>query len=125
MQIPGVDYTESFSSVALDTAIRVLIGIFLYYQKHCQKEKWKLEMFDVEAAVLNADLDMKCFIEWPEGMQEFGSITGAEKQQYCIELKKAIYGNIDSPLRQMKTFTGYLKSNLKLQQSKTDPCILY
>jgi hypothetical protein len=36
-------------------------------------------MFDVEAAFLNADLDMKCFIEWPKGMQEFGFITGAEK----------------------------------------------
>jgi Reverse transcriptase (RNA-dependent DNA polymerase) len=82
-------------------------------------------MFDVEAACLNADLDMKCFIEWPEGMQEFGFITGSEKQQYCIELMKAMYGNIDSPLRWMKTFTGYLKSSLKLQQSKTDPCILY
>jgi Reverse transcriptase (RNA-dependent DNA polymerase) len=69
-------------------------------------------MFDVEAAFLNSDLDMKCFIEWPDGMQEFGSITGAEKQQCCIELKKAMYGNIDSPLRWMKTFTGYLKNNL-------------
>jgi Reverse transcriptase (RNA-dependent DNA polymerase) len=125
MQIPGLDYTESFSPVASDTAIRVFIGIFLYYQKHCPKEKWKLEMFDVEAAFLNADLDMKCLLEWQEGMQEFGFITGTEKQKYCIELKKAMYGNIDSPLRWMKTFTGYLKINLKLQQSETDPCILF
>jgi Reverse transcriptase (RNA-dependent DNA polymerase) len=28
MQIPGKDYTESFSSVASDTGIIVLIGIF-------------------------------------------------------------------------------------------------
>ena len=28
-QIPGVDYTESFSPVATDTAIRMLLGIFL------------------------------------------------------------------------------------------------
>jgi hypothetical protein len=53
---------------------------------------------DFKAAFLNVDLDMKCFIEWPEGIQEFGFINGAEKQQYCIELKKAMYGNIDSPL---------------------------
>jgi hypothetical protein len=59
-------------------------------------------MFDVEAASLNADLDMKCSIEWPEGMQEFGFYTGAEKQQYCIEVKKAMYGNIDLPWRWIK-----------------------
>jgi Reverse transcriptase (RNA-dependent DNA polymerase) len=31
MQIPGVDYTEYFAPVASDTAIRVLISMFLYY----------------------------------------------------------------------------------------------
>jgi hypothetical protein len=41
MQIPGMDYTDSFSPEASDTANRVLIGIFLYYQRHCPKEKWK------------------------------------------------------------------------------------
>jgi hypothetical protein len=31
MQIPGVDYTEYFAPVASDTAIRVIIAMFLYY----------------------------------------------------------------------------------------------
>jgi hypothetical protein len=31
MQIPGVDYTESFAPVATDTSIRAVIGIYLYY----------------------------------------------------------------------------------------------
>jgi hypothetical protein len=30
MQIPGVDFTESFSPVATDATIRMTIGIFLY-----------------------------------------------------------------------------------------------
>jgi Reverse transcriptase (RNA-dependent DNA polymerase) len=29
MQIPGVDYTESFAPVAPDSGIRIVIGIFL------------------------------------------------------------------------------------------------
>ena len=82
-------------------------------------------MFDVEAAFLNEELEAQCFIEWPQGMEEFGFITNKEKLEYCIELKKAMYGNIDSPLRWMKTFSGYLINNLQLQQSVTDPCILY
>ena len=55
MQIPGVDYTESFTPVASDTAIRTIIAMFLYYFHTDKKGKWDLEMFDVEAAFLNAD----------------------------------------------------------------------
>ena len=31
MQVPGVDFTESFYPVALDTSTRILIGLTLYY----------------------------------------------------------------------------------------------
>ena len=33
MQIPGVDYTESFSPVATDTAIRIVFCLVLYYDE--------------------------------------------------------------------------------------------
>ena len=56
MQIPGVDYTESFAPVASDTGIRVVIGIFLYYLHQKPEDNWVLESFDVEAAFLNAVL---------------------------------------------------------------------
>ena len=32
MQVPGVDFTESLSSVASDTSTRILIGLALYYE---------------------------------------------------------------------------------------------
>jgi Reverse transcriptase (RNA-dependent DNA polymerase) len=57
MQIPVVDYSESFAPVASDTSIRVIIAMFLYYHHRDKKSKWDLEMFDVEAAFLNAELD--------------------------------------------------------------------
>jgi hypothetical protein len=57
MQIPGVDYTESFSPVATDTSIRLMIGLYLYFNKHKIDKQWKLEMFDVESAFLIAELD--------------------------------------------------------------------
>jgi Reverse transcriptase (RNA-dependent DNA polymerase) len=125
MQIPGVDFTESFSPVATDTSIRTMIVLCLYLMKKDASNKWKLEMFDVEAAFLNADLDQHVYIEWPEGMEELGFINQTEKKFHCIQLTKAMYGNIDSPRRWMKTFTKYLTEELKLTQSKADPCILY
>ena len=125
MQIPGVDFTESFAPVASDTAIRVIIGVYLYYNKLNPRVNWVLEMFDVEAAFLNADLLQPSYIEWPQGVQELGFISPEESKTTCVELTKAMYGNIDSPLRWMKTFTKHLVDTLKLVQSKSDPCIFY
>ena len=42
-----------------------------------------------------------------------------------MELTKAMHGNIDSPLRWMKTFSKHLVETLMLVQSKSDPCIFY
>jgi Reverse transcriptase (RNA-dependent DNA polymerase) len=50
MQIPGVDYTESFAPVASDSGIRIVIGIFLYYFHLFPRDEWVLESFDVEVA---------------------------------------------------------------------------
>jgi Reverse transcriptase (RNA-dependent DNA polymerase) len=37
-----------------------------------------------------------------------------------------MYGNIDSPLQWMKTFSNILKADtMKMQQSATTPCIFY
>ncbi len=121
MQIPGVDFTESFSPVATDTSIWMMIEIFLFYEKG---KLWILEMFDVEAAFLNADLDRPMYVEWPEGMVELGFMTQEEVEKYCIQLDRAMYGNVDAPIRWMRTFSKHPKS-IGMIQSKTDPCIFY
>jgi Reverse transcriptase (RNA-dependent DNA polymerase) len=95
LQIPGVDYSESFAPLASDTSIRVIITMFLYYHHRYNKSNWDLEIFDVESAFLNADLDKQVFIEWQQGMFELGFITEEAKVNKCIELTKAMYGNID------------------------------
>jgi hypothetical protein len=74
MQIPGVDYTESFSPVATDASVRTVIGISLYYIGHEKalydiNDKWVMEVFDVEAAFLNATMgEEKVYISTPEAM---------------------------------------------------------
>jgi Reverse transcriptase (RNA-dependent DNA polymerase) len=67
MQIPGVDFTESFASVA-DTSIKLVIGIYLYLQKNHPKLNWVLETLDVEAAFLNAIPAFPSYIEWSRGI---------------------------------------------------------
>jgi hypothetical protein len=123
MQVPGVDYTESFSPVATDTTVRSTISLTLYREE----EGWTIDMIDIEAAFLNADLenDNPVYAEWPEGMVELGFITEEERQKYCIKLNKAMYGGVDVPRLFMKTLKAHLVNKMKMVQSKVDPCLYF
>ncbi len=66
VQIPGLDFTDSFAPVATDTSVCVLFAIALYYKE------WTIEVIDVEAAFLEADLEEAVYIDWPEGVTELG-----------------------------------------------------
>jgi Reverse transcriptase (RNA-dependent DNA polymerase) len=73
MQIHGVDYTESFSPVASDSGIRVVIGIFLFFLHMFPQDEWVLETFDVEVTFLNALLKNPVYIEWPKELKRSDS----------------------------------------------------
>jgi hypothetical protein len=104
MQIPGVDYTESFSPVAMDSSVRTVIGTSLYLMGHEKEiarvtdDSWTIEMFDVEAAFLNAKMENKMYIQIPEVMVLLGYVTEEERSQFAIELGMSIYGNVDAAL---------------------------
>jgi Reverse transcriptase (RNA-dependent DNA polymerase) len=66
MQIPGVDYIESFAPVASDSSIRIVIGIFLFFFHIFPQDEWVLVTFNVEVAFLNALLKNPVYIEWPK-----------------------------------------------------------
>ena len=53
-QIPGENYTKLFSSTLF----------------HTEDKGWTCEMFDVEAAFLNAELEIPMYLEWSETMRE-------------------------------------------------------
>ena len=118
-QIPGVDYTESFSPVANDSTIKVFFLIVL------SQNNWIAIMSDIEAAFLEADLDVPVFVEWPEGMEKLGLLTKKEREETCIKLDRAMYGTIDAPLRFYKTLRKHLVEVMKLTISQTEPCMFY
>jgi Reverse transcriptase (RNA-dependent DNA polymerase) len=110
--------------VAADSGIRIVIGIFLFFLHMFSQDEWVLQTFDVEVAFVNALLKNPVYIKWPKGLKELGLLSQEESNNTCAELTRAMYGNIDSPLQWMKTFTNMLKG-MNLQQSATDPCIFY
>ena len=91
-QIPGVDYTESFSPVATDATIQIM----LLYTLWKYSDGWRCKMFDVEAAFLNADLETPMYLKWPEAMYELGCITKHQLDNECIKLVRSMYGNVDA-----------------------------
>jgi hypothetical protein len=121
LQIPGVDYAESFAPVATDTTIRLLLAMAL-----CDQNKdWTVECLDIEAAFLEGDIDEPIYIEFPEGMDELGFVTEQEMHAHCVEQGKSMYGNVDASLRFFRTLKEHLTKNIGMKNSKTDPCVFY
>jgi hypothetical protein len=54
LQIPDVDFTKTFSPFVSNSTIQIAIGVLLYKEK---PKSWVLEMIDIKAAFLEADLD--------------------------------------------------------------------
>ena len=88
--IPGVNYTGAFSPVATDSSVRVVLVYALFMG-------WKLEVLDVEAAFLNAELDNLLYVKWPDAMLELGYLTKHEFNTTCAECSNAMYGTTDAP----------------------------
>ena len=115
-QIPGVDYSESFSPVAANQTILFVFSFVLYmiYDGH----QWTIHVIDVETAFLNADLDEDVYIKKPEGYKSNKSF---------IKLNKALYGLSQSPRAWFKKCRQVLLSlyidGLVCVQSKVDPCL--
>jgi hypothetical protein len=68
----------------------MIFAFVLYY------EKWICEIVDVEAAFLNADLEEDLFIDYPEGVVEFGFESQETALNNCILLDKAMYGAVQA-----------------------------
>ena len=116
-QVPGVDYTESFSPVANDTTIRICVVLSLASQ-------WEIDVVDIEAAFLEADLEEEVFIDWPEGIVELGYATQDMVDEMVIQIDKAMYGLVQSPRSFFKTLTGFMKT-FGMEQSIVDPCLWF
>jgi hypothetical protein len=79
MQVPGVDYDETFSPVAMLRSVRILLAIAAYFNY----EIWQM---DVKTAFLNGNLKEDVYMIQPEGF-----VVHKDAGKVC-KLQKAIYG---------------------------------
>ena len=99
MMVPGVDFTERFSPVATDEALKLQTAITLYNKKKGRT----MENCDIEAAFLELDMETELFIEPHPAMVTCGFMTEEERKMMAIKLAKSLYGNVDATIRFFKT----------------------
>jgi len=123
MMVPGVDFTERFSPVATDEALKLQTAITLYNKKKGRT----MENCDIEAAFLESDKETELFIEPHPAMVTCRFMTEEERKKFAIKLGKSMYGNIDAAIKFFKTLIEVTteEKGMKMQQSQVDPCLLY
>jgi len=83
--IPGINYMELFSPITMEVGVQCVIGISLYFinediaQNVPVEHRWILELYDVEAAFLNANPGGKMYIRIPDEMDELGYMMREEQ----------------------------------------------
>jgi hypothetical protein len=110
-QVEGVDYDETFASVARYTLIRVVISI-------TAEMGWKIHKMDVKTAFLNGLIEEEVYIEKPLGFEVHG------RDSHVCRLKKALYELKQSPRAWYSRIDAYLKQ-LGFEKSEADPNLYF
>lgn len=94
-QIPGFDFTHTFSPVVKASTVRIILAIAVM-------NSWPLHQLDVKNAFLNGHLSSPVYMEQPPGY-----IDPAYPNHVC-RLKKALYGLRQAPLAWYQRFRSFL-----------------
>jgi Reverse transcriptase (RNA-dependent DNA polymerase) len=107
-QIPGIDFNKSFAPVINDVSFCIIL---------IAKIMWGLQasIIDVETAFLHGKLNEEIYMNAPDGMDVKGN--------KCLQLKKTIYGLVQSAREFYKRLICELK-DLGFTENKSDPCLL-
>lgn len=110
-QTYGIDYSETFLSVAKISSIRLFISLASTYD-------WVLHQLDVKNAFLHGDLQEEVYMEQPPGF-----VAQGESGRVC-KLKKALYGLKQSPRAWFGKFSNAV-IKFGLRRSVYDHSIFY
>ena len=94
-QIPGVDFFETFSSVAKASTIRIVFTLAV-------SKGWNIQHIDVSNAFLNRELHEDVFMTQPKGFLD------ANKPHHVCKLHKALYGLKQAPRAWFEKLRGAL-----------------
>ena len=97
-QVEGIDFDETFASIARLEYIRILLAIASHLN-------FKLYQMDVKSAFLNGMLQEEVYVEQPKGFVDPHRLDDVYK------LKRALYGLKQAPSDWYDRLTAYLTEN--------------
>ena len=109
-QVPGVDFTDSYSPVASDVSARVVMVVQIV-------NTFVAILADVETAFLYGDFKPgeEIYMECPKGLEH--------ESDECLLLLKTIYGLVQAALAFYRTFRKALQK-CGFVPNPADPCVL-
>ncbi|KAI3780486.1 hypothetical protein L2E82_10467 [Cichorium intybus] len=90
-QLPGVDYSHTFSPVVKASTVRIVLSLAVINQ-------WRLHQLDVKNAFLHGHLTETVYMEQPPGFSD------SHFPQHVCRLKKALYGLKQAPRACISSF---------------------
>ncbi|MBW0494582.1 hypothetical protein O181_034297 [Austropuccinia psidii MF-1] len=109
-QTPGIDFNNTYAPTGRLNSLRALIA-------HAFINKLDFHQVDVKSAFLNAPLTEVVYLSIPQGLN-------IDRHQFCLRLKKAIYGLKQAPLAWYTRLKFWLQS-VRFMTCKLDPCIFH
>jgi hypothetical protein len=103
----GIDYAETFASIAKLNTIRMLIALATKYH-------WKLHQLDVKPTFLNGELKEEVYLTQPKGFVKSG------QEDLVSKLKKAVYGLKQAPRSWYEKIDSFFLQQ-GFMRSKSDP----
>jgi histone deacetylase 1/2 len=107
-QIPGVDFSESYSPVANDVTIRLLLVAMILFGLSAK-------IVDVETAFLYGELEKEVYMENPEGLED-------SNDDEALLLLTTIYGLVQAARQYYKKAHGILRK-IGFTGGDVDPCL--
>jgi histone deacetylase 1/2 len=105
----GVDYTETFASVARIASFRLILVLAVFYGL-------TLHYLDVGNAFVNAKLKERIFINYPPGYKR--------KEGFVLRLRKALYG-LKQAGREWAELLRATLCKMNFKPTLSDPCVYY
>ena len=111
LQIPNVDYHETFSPTARITSVRMLMQLAV-------QDNLVVHQMDVKTAYLFSPIDCEIYIEQPDGFEQ----QDKNGVKLVCKLQKSLYGLKHSGRNWNNMLHQYLQDE-QFEQSLVDPCV--